>query len=52
VMPMIWALLCCFEGFEMSLIIFYPFAMPWKCGNWSGGDTRSTAKNSDHTVMG
>jgi hypothetical protein len=35
VMPMIWALLCCFEGFEMSLIIFYPFAMPWKCGTGS-----------------
>jgi hypothetical protein len=58
VMPMIWALLCCFEGFEMSLIIFYPFTMPWKCGNWSGGDTRPTANkvmeqwwDSDETVM-
>jgi hypothetical protein len=51
VMPLIWALLYCFEGIEMSLFIFYPSAVPWKCGNWSGGDTRPTAKNSDGTVM-
>jgi hypothetical protein len=51
VMPLIWALLYCFEGTEMSLFIFYPSAVPWKCGNWSGGDTRPTAKNSDGTVM-
>jgi hypothetical protein len=51
VMLFIWALLCHFEGMEMSLIIFYPFAMPWKCGKWSGGGTIPTAKNSDRTVM-
>jgi hypothetical protein len=51
VMPLIWALLCCFKGMEMSLIIFYPFSMHWECGKWCGGHTRPTAKNSDQTVM-
>jgi hypothetical protein len=36
---------------EMSLIIFYPFWMPWKCDNWPGGGTRPTAKSSDQTMM-
>jgi hypothetical protein len=51
VMPLIWAQLCCFEGFEMSLIIFHPSAVPWKWCIWSGADTRPSAKKSDGTVM-
>jgi hypothetical protein len=35
----------------MSLIIFYPFAMPWECDYASAGDTRLFDKNSDQTVM-
>jgi hypothetical protein len=51
VMPLIWALLCHFQAFEMSLMIFYPFAMHLKCDYASAGDTRPFEKNSDLTVM-
>jgi hypothetical protein len=43
VMPYIWASLCDLQGSDMSLIIFYPFAMPWGCVWWH--------KTSDETVM-
>jgi hypothetical protein len=51
VMPLIWALLCHFQAFEMSLIIFYPFTVPWVCAYWSIGETRPFKKYSDQTVM-
>jgi hypothetical protein len=43
VMPSICAILCDMQGSDMSLIIFYPFAMPWRCVWWH--------KTSDETVM-
>jgi hypothetical protein len=47
VMPLIWALSHYFQAFEMSLIIIYPFAMPWECVWWH----KTIWKNSDQTVM-
>jgi hypothetical protein len=51
VMPLIWALLCHFQAFVMSLIIFYPLSMPCECGFWSGSKTLPFDKTSDQTVM-
>jgi hypothetical protein len=51
VMSLNWALLGHFQAYEMSLIIFYPFAMPWKCCYWSGGETRPTANDNHETLM-
>jgi hypothetical protein len=48
VMPSIWAFHYYLQGFEMSLIIFYPFAMPW---DWVC-DTSPFDKNSNLTVWG
>jgi hypothetical protein len=39
------------EGFEMSLILLYSFAMHLKCDHAFAGDTRPFENNSDQTVM-
>jgi hypothetical protein len=51
VMPLIWALQYHLQGFKMTLMIFYPFAMHLKCDYASAGDKRPFDKNSDQTVM-
>jgi hypothetical protein len=66
VMPLIWAHLCHFQAFEMSLMIFYPFAMHLKCDYasfnnalevllliwwWNITFWQNQWSNSDETVM-
>jgi hypothetical protein len=51
VMPLIWALSHYFQAFEMSLIIFYPFAMPWECVWRHKTFWQKQWRNSDATVI-
>jgi hypothetical protein len=41
---------CC-QGFEMSLIMFYPFVMPWNCVWWHKTFWQKQWWDSDETVM-
>jgi hypothetical protein len=46
-----WAFYYSCQAFEMALIIFYPFAMPWECV-WSHKTIwQKQWSNSDETVM-
>jgi hypothetical protein len=47
VMPLIWAFYYYCQGFEMSWIIFYPFAMPWECVWWDKTFWQKQWSNSD-----
>jgi hypothetical protein len=49
--PLIRALFCHFQAFEMSLIIIHPLKMHLKCDYASAGDTRLFDKICDQTVM-
>jgi hypothetical protein len=51
VMPSIWAFHSYFQGFEMSLIIFYHFSMPWDCFWWHKSFWQKQCSNSMGTVM-
>jgi hypothetical protein len=51
VLPLIWALLCHFQAFEMALIIFFLSAMPWECFWWHKTIWQKQWSNSDETVM-
>jgi hypothetical protein len=51
VMPSIWAFPCQLQAFEMSLTIFYSFAMPWECVWWHKTFWQKRWSNSDETVM-
>jgi hypothetical protein len=51
VMPLIWALSHHCQAFEMSLIIFYLFAMPWECVWRHKTFWQKQWQNSDATVI-
>jgi hypothetical protein len=46
-----WCLWFDLQGFKMTLMKFYPFAMHLKCDYASAGDKRPFDKNSDQTVL-